>query len=80
MLWFIHRHNIECFFLIFECVCSCSQKRQNLISRDDWLKSGDWEMDPWIWNKVGLKLSQVDIESAVKPSVRSFKGSYMGRP
>jgi len=52
----------------------------NLLSRDDWLKSSDWEMNSWIWNKVGLKFSQIDIQSAVKPSgihSRSYIGTFL---
>ncbi|CAH3119946.1 unnamed protein product, partial [Porites lobata] len=38
------------------------------FSRDNWSISGQWEVNTWIWNQVGLylELSQVNIQCTIK--------------
>jgi len=38
----------------------------SLLSGDDWSISNQWEVDTWVWDQVGLELSQVDVEGTIE--------------
>jgi hypothetical protein len=38
----------------------------SLLSGDDWGISHQWEVDTWVWDQVGLELSQIDVESTIE--------------
>jgi hypothetical protein len=46
----------------------------SFLSGDDRGIRGKHEMDSWIWDKVGLKLSNVDIESTIETKGSSERG------
>merc|ERR1719471_1970949 len=40
---------------------------ESLLSRDDWSVGDQGEVDPGVGHQVGLELSQINIESSIKP-------------
>ena len=38
-----------------------------LLGGDDWSVGDQWEMDPWVWDQVGLELCQIDVQSTIEP-------------
>merc|ERR1719515_231033 len=45
-----------------------------LLCRDDWSIGHQREVNPWIWHQVGLELSQIHVESSIKPERGSDGG------
>jgi len=37
------------------------------LGGDDWSVGDQWEMDPWVWDQVGLELCQINVQSTVEP-------------
>jgi hypothetical protein len=37
-----------------------------LFSGDDWSVGGQWEMDPWVWDQIGLELGQINVQRTVE--------------
>jgi hypothetical protein len=33
---------------------------------NDWSISGQWEMDSWVWDQVGLEFSQINVQSTIE--------------
>ena len=33
---------------------------------NDWSVGDQWEMDPWVWDQVGLELCQINVQSTIE--------------
>ncbi len=38
----------------------------SLFRIDNWPKCSQWEMDPRVWDEIGLELSQIHIEGSIE--------------
>jgi hypothetical protein len=36
------------------------------LGGDDWGISDQWEVNPWVWDQVGLELGQVNVQSTIE--------------
>ena len=50
----------------------------SLLSRDEWGIGAEWEVDTWVWDQVGLELSKIDVQSAVKTEGCSHGRDHLG--
>ena len=48
-----------------------------LLSTDDWGIGGQWEVDTWVGNQVGLELCQIHIQSTIKAQWSGDGGDYL---
>merc|ERR1740115_280240 len=47
----------------------------SLFGRDDWRVGGQWEVNSWVWHKIGLEFSQIDVEGTIE-SERGGDGGH----
>jgi len=45
------------------------------LGGDDRGVGDQWEMDPWVWNQVGLELGQIDVQSTVESEGSGDRGN-----
>jgi len=36
------------------------------LGRDDWSVSDQWEVNPWVWDQVGLELGKIDVQGTIE--------------
>jgi len=49
-----------------------------LLGRDDWCIGRKHEMDSWVWNQVGLELSNIDVKGTIESEGGSQGGDNLG--
>jgi len=45
------------------------------LGGDDWSISGQWEMDPWVRDQIGLELGQINVQSTIESEGSSDGGN-----
>jgi len=50
----------------------------SFLGRDDWGVRGEHEMDSWVWDQVGLELSDIDVKGTVESEGSSKGGDDLG--
>jgi len=50
----------------------------SLLGGDDWSIRGKHEMDSWVWDEVGLELSNIDVEGTIESEGGSEGGDNLG--
>jgi hypothetical protein len=49
-----------------------------LLGRDDWSIGGQWEVDTWVWDQIGLEFSKIDVQGTIESERSSDRGYNLG--
>ncbi|KAF1768825.1 hypothetical protein GCK72_000638 [Caenorhabditis remanei] len=58
--------------------CNISSIRQFLASGNEWSVGGQWEVDSWVWDQVGLELDEINIEGSIETKRGSDRRHNLG--